>query len=221
MLRSTVHIQGISTFWSPMHQWGMSEKEQCSCCSQFVQNPSFQYDLEQKMHGMQQAIWLISREIANFSNVSRWYRKIWYRVSLCFPYIDLCPCSSPPPHESSYEVCSLTKHRAAWSLCLLFFAFLIGFYWLFFKHHSVKSICSGVNHVTSWCLCKHFFQFAALLPRYFPKVLSRANQWHGCPLGWSVGGKEILIKPKASGWLHWSCFSWCSQDDKMKLCCSF
>lgn len=173
-----------------------------------------------KMHGMQQAIWLISREIANISNASGWYRKIWYHVSLCFPYIDLCPCSCPHLHESSCEVCSLPKHRAAWSLCLLFFAFLIGFYWLFFKHDSVKSICSGVNHVTSQCLCKHFFQFAALLPRYFPKVLSRANQWHGCPLGWSVGGKEILIKPRAFSWLHWRCFSWCLQDDIMKLCCS-
>lgn len=74
-----------------------------------------------KMHGVQQAIWLTSREIANFSNVSRWYRKIWYRVSLCFPYIDLCPCSSPRLHESSCEVCGLAEHRAAWSLCLLGF----------------------------------------------------------------------------------------------------
>lgn len=124
-----------------------------------------------KMHGMQQAIWLISREIANISNVSRWYRKIWCCVSLCFPYIDLCPCSSPHLQESSCEVCSLTKHRPAWSLCLLFSAFLIGFHWLFFKHDGVKSICSGVNHVTSRCLCKHFLQFAALLPRYFQRCL--------------------------------------------------
>lgn len=206
-----------------MHPWGISEKEQGSCCTQFVQIPSFQQDLE---HNAWHATSHLINQQRNckHSNVSRRYRKIWYcvfLVSLCFPYIDLCPCSSPHLHESSCEVCSLTKHRAAWSLCLLFFAFLIGFYWLFFKHDDVKSICSGVSHVTSWCLCKHFFQSADLLPQYFPKVLSRANHWHGCPLGWSVGGKEILIKPRAFGWLHWSCFSWCLQDDIVKFFCSF
>lgn len=98
-----------------------------------------------KMHGMQQAIWLISREFTNISNASTWYGKIFYCISLCFPDIVLCPCSSLFFHESSCEVCSLTKHWSSWSIWLFGFAFLIGLTSYFSS--MIESICSEVDHV--------------------------------------------------------------------------